>query len=184
MKKKRAVWPVFAACRCYFEVFDLSSILPEGAGVCVFAELEPDWLGLVWPAPEVLAPAEAPPFIMSLNSARLSWPSLFLSALSKSYCAPARLEPAEADEDLSFEALAPVEALPLAPVEVDDDLSLVAALAPVEAAPPEALPLCDIEGFAEVSFCFFASCAWALPKASATSDKLNNKGLIGFIKSP
>jgi hypothetical protein len=79
-------------------------LLLVGAGVLVsFAELEP---------------AEALPFIISSNSARLSCPSWFLSALSKSYLAlllaPDEAPPLVPDEGL---ALLPDEALPLMPVE-------------------------------------------------------------------
>ena len=126
----------------YLELFGLSSVLaPEDDGDCGFAVLEPDGAPLVCPAPEPVAPAEAPPFIISLNSLRLSCPSLFLSALSKSNWPPARLEPLaplEADEESRL-ALASLEALPLAPAEL--------------------LPLCDMEGFACVSLCFLVSCA-------------------------
>ena len=150
VKKNGPFGPFLSGVELYFELFGFSSLLPAGEDGWVFVALELAWPGLVEPAPAVLAPAEAPPFIISLNSLRLSCPSLFLSALSKSYCAPARpepLAPPDADDDLSSRlALAPPDALP--------------PLAPAEALPPaELLPLCDVEGFACVSLGFLVSCA-------------------------
>jgi hypothetical protein len=119
--------------------------------------------------PLLLAPADddEPAFIMSSNSVRLSCPSLFLSALSKSM----RAEP-ELDLPAPAEALPPEDALP------------VAALPP-EAALPEdlALLLCDVAGFACASLFFDASFAYADALAKASRDMLSSTDLI-FMRSP
>jgi len=105
-------------------VLDLAGILllvVDGALVS-FAEVEP---------------AEALPLIMSLNSARLSCPSWFLSALSKSSFAL---------------ALAPDEALPLAPDEA-------LPLEPLLLDPVEGLAAEGVAGFAWTLLLFASSAA-------------------------
>jgi hypothetical protein len=138
--------------RDYFEDFvsdgALGALAPEAAPD------EGDWLvlaedeeGLLLAEPEVLAPAELPPaeadespFTMASNSERLSCPSLFLSAFSKSRRSAPRLD-----------LLAPADALP-----PEDALSLLFAvlLAPADALPEALESLCDIDGFACASLLF------------------------------
>jgi hypothetical protein len=106
-------------------------------------------------------PVEALDLPRAANSSLLSMPSLFLSSRSNSMLA---------DED--FEPLAPLEAL------LPEDFEL---LAPADALPEDlALPLCDVDGFADDAWFFFASSAACAAKARA--EKLvMRKAVVNFM---
>jgi hypothetical protein len=132
----------------------------------LLALLEPlEDLSVLLVAPLLVEPVDADesPFIMASNSARLSCPSLFLSALVKS----SRSAP-------PLDLLAPAEELPLALLASAEELPPAEALPPAAVLPEALLLLCDVEGFACASLFFAASLAYADALAKANRDMLSS----------